>query len=42
MFLGRVIINIINILVLIRWTRRELLAGMDWKLLRAAIGFGAP
>jgi O-antigen/teichoic acid export membrane protein len=42
MFLGRVIINIINIAVLIRYARRELFAGMDWKLLRGAIGFGAP
>jgi O-antigen/teichoic acid export membrane protein len=42
MFLGRVIINSINICVLFRWTKRELLAGMDWKLLRLAIGFGAP
>ena len=42
MFLGRVIINSITLIVVIRWTRRELLAGMDWKLLHVAIGFGAP
>jgi O-antigen/teichoic acid export membrane protein len=42
MFLGRIIINAINILVLMRWTHRELLAGMNWKLLRQAIGFGSP
>jgi O-antigen/teichoic acid export membrane protein len=42
MFLGRIIIASINILVLFRWTSREMLAGMNWKLLRQAIGFGAP
>ena len=42
MFLGKIIINSINMLVLFRWTSRELLAGMDWKLLRLAIGFGSP
>ena len=42
MLLGRLIVNCANVLVLVRWTRRELFGGLDWALLRGIMKFGAP
>ena len=42
MLLSRLITNVISTAVLVKWTSRELFCGMDWKLLRRVIGFGAP
>jgi O-antigen/teichoic acid export membrane protein len=42
MLLSRLITNAISTAVLVKWTSRELFCGMDWKLLRRVIGFGAP
>lgn len=42
MLLSRLITTALGIVVLMKCTRRELFGGMDWKLLRHVIGFGAP
>lgn len=42
MFLGRIIVNCLTLIVLVRLTRRDLVAGIDWHTLRQTIAFGAP
>jgi O-antigen/teichoic acid export membrane protein len=42
LFLSKLIMNTISLLLIARWMSRDVFGGMDWKLLRRVIGFGAP
>ena len=42
MLLSRAIMNVVNVAVLVKLTSGQLFGGIDWKLLRVIIAFGAP
>ena len=42
LFLSRIIVNGIALVLILKWMSREVFGGVDWKLLRRMIHFGAP